>query len=152
MKKFLKASFLLVCLLALLILPYIVFAQGGDTGNPIPGSDIGKNLHAVGTGGGYTEAGKTTLATIAGTIVSAALGFLGILFIVLIIYGGFLWMTDQGNEEQVAKAKTIIKNAVIGLILIIAAYGIYSIAAIIIHSTSRSGGSEMTPAPEPGPG
>ncbi|MBI4812330.1 hypothetical protein HY798_02705 [Candidatus Falkowbacteria bacterium] len=38
------------------------------------------------------------------------------------IYGGYTWMTASGNEQQVEKAKGIIKNAVIGLIVVLAAY------------------------------
>jgi len=44
---------------------------------------------------------------------------MGALFLILMIYGGFTWMTAQGNEEKIAKAKRIIVNAVIGLSIIL---------------------------------
>lgn len=57
-------------------------------------------------------------------ILSYALGFLGILFVALIIYGGFTWMLSGGNEEQVKKAQGIIKNGVYGLTIVLGAYAI----------------------------
>ena len=63
-------------------------------------------------------------AVIIGKIVGAALAFIGILFFILMIYGGFLWMTARGNEENVTKAKELIIAAVIGLVIVLAAYAI----------------------------
>ncbi|MDD4332660.1 MAG: pilin [Patescibacteria group bacterium] len=57
-------------------------------------------------------------------LIKIMLGLLGIIFIVLIIYSGFKYMTSQGNEEQVKESVNTIKRAVIGLIIILAAYSI----------------------------
>lgn len=57
-------------------------------------------------------------------IIAFILSFLGVVFLVLTIYAGFLWMTARGNEAQVSKAKDMLTNAVIGLIIITAAYSI----------------------------
>ncbi len=59
-----------------------------------------------------------------GKIVGAGLAFIGILFFILMIYGGILWMTAQGNEQQTTKAKGLIIAAVIGLIIVLSAYAI----------------------------
>lgn len=59
-----------------------------------------------------------------GQIVGAVLAFVGIIFFVLIIYGGFMWMTAGGDEQKVTKAKDLITQAVIGLIIVLAAYAI----------------------------
>lgn len=64
------------------------------------------------------------LAVGVGLIIYAFLGLIGIVFMVLMIYGGFLWMTARGNEENVEKAQRIIKEVVIGILLILAAAGI----------------------------
>lgn len=66
------------------------------------------------------------LAVAIGRIVGAALAFIGIVFFILIIYGGFTWMTARGNEEKVTKAKELIINASIGLVIVLAAYAIVS--------------------------
>jgi len=49
---------------------------------------------------------------------------LGIIFIILMIYAGYNWMTAQGEEEKVTKAKTTIQRAIIGLIIVVSAYAI----------------------------
>ena len=63
-----------------------------------------------------------SLAEVVSVIIYAFLSILGVVFIVLIIYAGFLWMTSAGSEEKVKKAKDIMLAAVIGLIIIFSAY------------------------------
>ena len=65
-----------------------------------------------------------TIPEIVGTIIGAFLSLLGIILVCLIIYGGFLWMTAGGNEYKVLKAKGVLNNAIIGLIIILSSYGI----------------------------
>jgi len=66
------------------------------------------------------------LQTKAGQIVGTVLSFVGVLFLILMIYAGILWMTAQGNDQQVSKAKGLLINGVIGLIIVFAAYAITS--------------------------
>ncbi|MGB0757566.1 MAG: pilin [Patescibacteria group bacterium] len=70
------------------------------------------------------EATSRPLPLIIGDLIRALFGFLGIAFLLLIIYGGFLWMTAAGNEENVSKAKRIITQATIGLFIIVIAFAI----------------------------
>ena len=56
------------------------------------------------------------------SIVNVVLGFLGILAVIIIMYAGFKWMTASGNEEQVGEARKMLLQAVIGLIIIMAAW------------------------------
>lgn len=55
-------------------------------------------------------------------IINTVLGLLGVLFVILVIYGGILWMTAGGNEETVKKAQNIIKRAIVGLVIVLLAY------------------------------
>lgn len=74
-------------------------------------------------------------------IIRAILGFLGIIAVITIIYAGFTWMLSGGNEEKISKAKLILKNAAIGLIIILASFGIVSfIIGQIIGSINGNGG------------
>lgn len=66
----------------------------------------------------------TDIRLIIANIIRIALGLIGIVLLAIIIYGGFLWMTAAGNEEQIGKAKKTLTNAVIGLIIILSAYAI----------------------------
>ncbi|MFA6105837.1 MAG: Ig-like domain-containing protein [Patescibacteria group bacterium] len=59
-------------------------------------------------------------------IIRSALAFVGIVLVVIILYGGFIWMTAGGNDERVNQAKRIITNGVIGLVVILSSYGIAS--------------------------
>lgn len=58
------------------------------------------------------------------SIVSWVLGFLALVAVVMIIYGGFTWLTAAGNEERIASAKKIISAAIIGLVIILLAWAI----------------------------
>lgn len=86
--------------------------------------DIETDLQTVGDAGYGTSGGPQTLTTTIGTIISTVLGLLGIIFLILAVYAGFLWMTSQGSEEKTKKAKQILSTAVIGLVITLAAYAI----------------------------
>jgi hypothetical protein len=62
--------------------------------------------------------------TIIARIINFALGFLGVIAVVIIIYGGFKWMTAAGNEDQVSEAKKLLGAGVVGLVIILAAWAI----------------------------
>lgn len=85
----------------------IVFDQGS---NVLRNSGLGVNDPIVITAG----------------IINWILGILGLLALVLIIYGGFIWMFSRGNEEEAKKARDIIVGAVIGLLIVLSSYGIAS--------------------------
>lgn len=57
-------------------------------------------------------------------IVQWVLGFLGLIAVIMILYGGFIWITAGGNEDKVASAKKIISAAVVGLIVVLLAWAI----------------------------
>jgi uncharacterized membrane protein YwzB len=59
-----------------------------------------------------------------GGIIQIFLSLLAAIFVVLLILGGYYWMTARGNEEGVKKAKETITNAVIGLVIILLSYAI----------------------------
>ncbi len=65
-------------------------------------------------------------------IVNIILGFLGIIFLILMLYAGFLWMTAAGAEDKLNKAKGIIKNSIIGIAIILAAYSITNFVIVNI--------------------
>jgi len=66
--------------------------------------------------------GDPNLMNTVGKVIQIALGFIGVIMLVLFIYGGFLWMTSAGSEDKITKAKGIIKAAVIGLAIVLIAY------------------------------
>ena len=76
------------------------------------------------------------LEPLIGSIITAVISFLGVIFMGLLIYGGYLWMTDRGNEEQVKRAKNLISAAIIGLVIILLAYAISEYVLIRLTATT----------------
>ena len=73
-----------------------------------------------------TALGERDLKSSINAMINVILGFLGILATVIILLGGFKWMTSQGNSEKVDEAKNLIKNGIIGLVIIFSAFAISS--------------------------
>jgi heme/copper-type cytochrome/quinol oxidase subunit 2 len=94
----------------LLALP--VFAQETNLLNDVAGNTTLK---------GGSEGG---LATMLGKLINTALSVLGVVLLLIVIYAGFLWMTAGGEAAKTQKAKDMITNATIGLVLILAALAI----------------------------
>lgn len=57
-------------------------------------------------------------------IINLVLSFLGLIAVVIILIGGFKWMTAGGNEEKVGEAKKLLIAGLIGLVIILLAWGI----------------------------
>ena len=112
----------LVCFSFLLVVAPILVYADDFVGPPAP--DPYGLEGSAGQAGLKTPAAQTPLPSRIGTIVGIALSFVGVLFLILIIYAGISWMTAAGNDQQVAKSKEIIIAAVIGLVIIFSAYAI----------------------------
>ncbi|MCR4280447.1 MAG: pilin [Candidatus Komeilibacteria bacterium] len=75
-------------------------------------------------------------------IIRYTLGFLGLLAVIMILISGFQWMTAGGNEDAVTKARKRLINAVIGLLIILAAYSItYFVFASLDDALYQTGGN-----------
>ena len=123
MKKIAGKIIILLCMLAVLVLPYFVFAA----------DNAKEMLEKVGGGAGYAEAeGDQVFDDMAGGIVEALLGLLGVIFIVLIIYGGFMWMTAGGDEERISKAKKTLNRSILGLIILASSFMIWQFIAKVL--------------------
>lgn len=78
---------------------------------------------AVAAGYNVTSNNNNALA-LASSIIAIALTFLGTIFLALIIYAGVTWMLAEGNEQRAEKARNILNQAIVGLIIVVGAYGI----------------------------
>ena len=65
-----------------------------------------------------------SLEILVARVVQGMLSLLGVIFFVLVLYGGIKWMKAKGEPKEVEAAKDIITNATIGLALVLAAYAI----------------------------
>lgn len=68
-----------------------------------------------------------TIPEFIGRGIRAVVGIVGALALLMFVYGGIMWMTSGGSEERVKSAKNILKNSVIGLLLIFFSYTIVTI-------------------------
>ncbi len=99
---------------------------------------------------GFTEVedglGEDTLGSqdqdpreIIGRFIQFALGFLGLIAVGIILVGGFKWMTSGGNEEKTGEAKKLLVAGVVGLIIVLAAWGLATWLIASISTTVRTG-------------
>lgn len=68
--------------------------------------------------------GQADLQSTAGGLIRVFLGLLGIIAVIIVLLGGFKWMTASGNEDKVGEAKRLLIAGVIGLAIILSAYAI----------------------------
>lgn len=93
------------------------------------------NLPQAAGAAGYTN---TDIGSLSGQIINVALSLVGIIFLALMVYAGYLWMTAKGDESQVEKAQKIITSAMIGLVLTLSAYAITTLVTTKFGSPSGS--------------
>ncbi len=125
MKKISKhvISFVILSFLVMPFLALPVLAQSPDYG-----------INQVENGIGGTLS-NTDPRTIIGRIITVALGFLGVIAVVIILLGGFKWMTAGGNEEKTGEARKLLGAGVIGLVIILASWGL---ARFVIESINSA--------------
>lgn len=78
-------------------------------------------------------------------VVNFALGFLGIIAVVVVIYGGFMYVTAAGNEDQAGKGKKAITYAVIGIIIILSSFALVNTVLLAGGGTDQGGGGASAP-------
>ena len=125
MRKKNKSFLILTLFISFVFLGLSFIIVQAQSGNPLSGLDdtAGQVTAFQGQTGSNADY-SNFLQTKAGQIIGAILSFVGVLFLGLMIYAGILWMTAQDNEQQVNKAKGMLTNAIIGIIIVFAAYAI----------------------------
>lgn len=81
---------------------------------------------------------KTDVRIIAVNIIIVALGFLAVIFLALLFFAGFKYMTAGGNQDEAGKAMAMIKNAVIGLIIVLTSWIIARYAVDVLSRAVRN--------------
>ena len=117
-----------------LVLAMVIFLSSFFIGNEVgfaagDGGEEAPSLLQTGLTNSAKESGletETTVGVMVGRAISTLLRFLGLVFIILIIYAGIVWMTAGGKEENTKKAKRFMVSATIGLAITLMAYQITS--------------------------
>ncbi len=89
-------------------------------------AQINANDLGVGAIQGEIKLGSGDVRTTAARIINVALGFLGIIAVIIVLVGGFKYMISGGNEEKTNEAKQLIISGIIGLAIILSAWAITS--------------------------
>ncbi|HWR00204.1 MAG TPA: hypothetical protein VN397_05185, partial [Candidatus Methylomirabilis sp.] len=92
-------------LAASLALPAVVFAQDKLNANDLGVDAIQKDIRL----------GSGDVRQTAARLINVALGFLGIIAVVIVLIGGFKYMVSGGNEEKTSEARRLIVSGIIGL-------------------------------------
>lgn len=123
-QKYMKKVSVTLAIAVMAIMPFVVGAATTNKAKPF--ASTVNNLRKTAGDGGYSTNNVTqdTFARFLGSIVQTILSFVGVIFALLIIYAGIQWMTAGGDTSRVEKAKSILKNSVIGLIIVLLAMGI----------------------------
>ncbi len=120
-------------------LPTAVRAQDVTSDELLP-QEVGE---VIGTG---TEDIRIIIAR----LIRAAFGFLGVIAVLIILYAGFLWMTAAGEVDKVDRAKKTLISAIVGLVILLSAFGITSfvISRLLEAGTGFGGGGSSSSAPD----
>lgn len=138
-----------------LLMPAVVF---GQTGSGVVASDgtiinfdpsqnfIGNSGQPLVSSTGSISAltylsGSDDPATIAIRLINLALGFLGTISLLMMLYAGVVWFTARDNEEEAKRAKQILVGSVTGLVITLSAYGI---AYLVFSLASTAAGGAVT--------
>lgn len=100
-------------------------------------------LSTAGSAAGLNTA-SPDLAKSVGNLLKPILGFVGVLFLLLMVYAGFLYMTARGDSKRVDTAKQLIVSAIIGVAIIASAYAITS---FVIGSVTGGAATSAPPTP-----
>lgn len=105
------------------------------------GEGLKERLGKTGEAAGYKpDTNETTLSEIVGKIIYGATSLVGIIFVAQMVYAGWLWMTAAGEEEQLTKAKHIIRRSIVGLAIVLAAWAItFSVLSMLYRATAAGG-------------
>ncbi|MCX6797946.1 MAG: pilin [Candidatus Falkowbacteria bacterium] len=113
-KKLLVKNLLSLAIVMFLILPVFAFVRSASAVIDPGTQEIAQEI----------QLGSDDPRLIVARIINTAMLFLGIIAVVLILIAGFKWMTAGGNEDKVSEAKKLMGAGIIGLVIILAAWGI----------------------------
>lgn len=134
-KKFaLSLAIVLFCSIITAFLP--VYSNQAESAG-LWDSQVGMGNSGGEIGSAFGQSGTPRdIRVVLGRLIRVFLGFLGIIFLILLVVAGAKWMMAGGNEKNIDDAKAQIKTAIIGLIIILISYSIASFVTTCIFEVS----------------
>ena len=124
MKKILLKKVMVLVMALMVMTPVLAFSLPALAVTNDPAIFWGNNNAAENGIQGTIGLGNKDPREMAASVIKIILGFLGIIAVIIILLGGFKWMTAGGNEDKVGEAKKLIGAGVIGLVIILASFAI----------------------------
>jgi len=126
---------IIVIVAVLFVVPQTVFAATGTlaTSTPRVNDSFLNVMRIFGANMGLSD---TDPRIVIARLIRVAMGFVGIVVVLMILSSGLKFMVSGGNKEKVENAKRTFYNAIIGLIIILSAY---SIVAFVFNILSAAG-------------
>ncbi len=143
MNKNLKKKILSLAILMFLFVPALALVSFNPAQAQTPELDIG--LVEIDD---ELNLGNADPRETAGKLINTAMLFLGLIAVVIILLAGFKWMTAGGSEDKVSEAKRLMGQGVIGLVIILASWGIATFVISQLGDATGvtiTGGEETTP-------
>lgn len=136
-KKNIFKVFLFIFLLSFIVVPNFSFADidcpSGKSESQMTAAEVAAcGMKTTRERAGYSSTSSVAAENMIYRTISVLLSFVGVFFLILTIYGGILWMTAGGSEEQMGKAKKVLRNAIIGVLVILGAYAITNFVMSLI--------------------
>ena len=111
-----------------------------------PAATLAQNItdqmgSAIGSFTALPGGDEGSLEIVAGRVIAIFFSIFGIVFFALMVYGGYKWMIAQGREEEVHKAQSIIRSAIIGICIVLIAYAIsvFVVGRLLTATTTGAG-------------
>ncbi len=103
------------------LIPHTTWAITSTTQTPRTGDTLMSSMRSFGALIGFSSTDPRTIVT---RLIRTALGFMGIILLLMILSSGVQFMFSGGNTEKIEKAKQTFYNALIGIAIILSAYSI----------------------------
>lgn len=134
MKKKFKNLFLVIFIFIAILLAHFTLAQVNTNPNTDPLSRMSRAASQAGL-----SLSPATPQSIILSIVVYLLGFVGLIFLIMALTAGAQWMMSGGGEEKIKHAKDRLKNAIIGIIIILVAFIITTFVIQVMTKSTCTG-------------
>ena len=123
-------------MLGMIVVPQVAHAQQNRDNNDIFGTaEIEDESDGI-------ALGKRSLQATAVRLINVALSLLGIIAVVIVLIGGFKWMTAGGNDDKIAEARKLIFAGIVGMAIILSAWAIARFVLANLLSATDTNGSK----------
>ena len=113
----------------MIVLLFLFFGMQVFADSPIEGLEVAAGQAGIKTSG--------SIGLILGKIFKKVLGIMGLILLVLFVVGGITWMTSGGSAEKIKKARELLINAIIGLVIVLSSYALIDFVVTSLSSVTN---------------